>query len=189
MSSFVPKWQHRGCGKKQLLAALAAALSLAATPGFSDSAAGPDGVMPDGEQPKAEPEAASQDNDLSSSANDPTASLMAFQLQHYYAPNLHNGDGSRRYTQFRAAIPYQAFGYNNIARLTLPYFHDTGNGTSGFGDTTLFNLTTFDRDWGRFGLGAVALLPTGAEGVSAEKWAVGPALGFVAQTGFVAQIG
>lgn len=39
----------------------------------------------------------------------------------------------------------------------------------------------FDRSWGRFGIGAVALLPTGDEGVGAGKWALGPAFGFAAQ--------
>ena len=35
--------------------------------------------------------------------------------------------------------------------------------------------------WGRFGVGAVALLPTGEDGLSAEKWALGPAAGFAKQ--------
>jgi len=118
---------------------------------------------------------------LSSQASDPTASLMSFQLQDFYAPNLHNSTGSQNILQFRAAIPFELGGINNIARLTIPDVTDSANGQTGIGDATLFNLLAFDREWGRFGVGAVALLPTGADGISAEKWGLGPALGFVAR--------
>lgn len=118
---------------------------------------------------------------LGQKANDPTASLMAFQLQNFYSPSLHNSSEDRNLLQFRAAVPYELGGTSNIARLTLPYFTDTATGVSGTGDATLFNLTTFDRPWGRLGAGVVALLPTGASGLSAEKWAVGPAVGGIAQ--------
>jgi hypothetical protein len=119
---------------------------------------------------------------LEQAANDPTASLMSFQLQDSYSPDLYNRDGSFNFVQFRAAIPFELGGYNNIARLTLPYVTENGEtGETGLSDTTLFNLVAFDRDWGRFGVGAVALLPTGGEGVGAGKWAIGPAFGFAAR--------
>ena len=120
---------------------------------------------------------------LDQAASDPTASLMSFQLQAYHSPNLHNSDGSASYLQFRAAIPFQIGGYNNIARLTMPYVTESVSGETGLSDTTLFNLVTFSRPWGRFGFGAVALLPTGEEGVGAGKWAIGPAMGFTVQQG------
>lgn len=119
---------------------------------------------------------------LESEASDPTASLMAFQLQNFYTPSLHNRSGSQNLLQFRAAIPFELGSTNHIARLTLPYVTHNSGGQTGFADSTLFNLTTFDREWGRFGVGAVALLPTGTDGLSAEKWGLGPAAGFVAQT-------
>ncbi len=125
--------------------------------------------------------ASAQNQSLEDKASDPTASLMSFQLQNFYSPNNHNSDEDRNVLQFRAAIPYQLGGTSNIARLTLPYFTSTPAGTSGFGDMTLFNLTTFDQPWGRYGVGLVALLPTGSSQLSAEKWALGPALGGVAQ--------
>ncbi len=119
---------------------------------------------------------------LEQAANDPTASLMAFQLQDSYSPDLYNRDGSLNIVQFRAAIPFELGGTNNIARLTLPYVTENGEtGETGLADTTLFNLVAFDRSWGRFGVGAVALLPSGDEGVGAGKWALGPAVGFAAQ--------
>lgn len=118
---------------------------------------------------------------LQSQASDPTASLMSFQFQDFYSPNLHNNSGSRNIAQFRAAIPFTFGGINNIARMTLPYVTSNDAGASGLGDMTLFDLAAFDQSWGRYGVGAVALLPTGANGVSAEKWGLGPALGFVAR--------
>lgn len=124
---------------------------------------------------------ASAEQSLSSQASDPTASLMSFQLQDYYSANLHNSSGSQNIVQFRAAVPFQLGATNNIARLTLPYVTQNAAGRSGFADATVFNLTTFGRDWGRFGIGLVALLPTGADGISAEKWGLGPAAGFMAQ--------
>ncbi|MCK2184135.1 hypothetical protein [Halomonas getboli] len=125
--------------------------------------------------------AMAQDDSLGSEANDPTASVMSFQLQDFYTYKYHNlsdGDGNR--LQFRAAVPFTLGGYSNIFRLTAPYVTDSPNDASGWSDMTLFDLVTFDRSWGRFGVGAVALLPTGEDGLSAEKWGLGPAVGFVA---------
>ena len=120
---------------------------------------------------------------LEQAANDPTASLMAFQLQDSYSPDLYNRDGSLNIVQFRAAIPFELGGTNNIARLTLPYVTENGEtGETGLADTTLFNLVAFDRSWGRFGVGAVAL----AADWRRRAWGpangrIGPAFGFAAQ--------
>ncbi|MDW3223962.1 MAG: hypothetical protein R8G34_13925 [Paracoccaceae bacterium] len=122
-----------------------------------------------------------QEQSLQSQASDPTASLMSFQLQNFYSPNLHNSGADQNILQFRAAIPFQIGGINNIARVTLPYATDTASGKSGFQDITVFNLAAFDQSWGRYGIGAVALLPTGSSDLTADKWGLGPALGFVAR--------
>lgn len=127
------------------------------------------------------PPAFAQEQSLQSQASDPTASLMSFQLQNFYSPNLHNSSEDQNILQFRAAIPYTIGGINNIARLTLPYATDTASGDSGFQDITVFNLAAFDQPWGRYGAGVVALLPTGSSELTADKWGLGPALGFVAQ--------
>jgi hypothetical protein len=118
---------------------------------------------------------------LDSQASDPTASLMSFQLQDFYSPRLHNSNDELNVLQLRASIPFKLGSINNIARLTLPYVTDSPSGDTGLGDATLFNLAAFDRDWGRFGIGVVALLPVGTNGVSTEKWGLGPAFGFVAR--------
>ncbi len=118
---------------------------------------------------------------VSQAANDPTASLMSFQLQDNYSPNLYNNSGSSNLLQFRAAIPFSWGGYNNIARITVPVITDSPSGKTGLSDMTIFNLVAFERDWGRFGVGAVALLPTGERGLGAGKYAIGPAFGFAAR--------
>lgn len=120
--------------------------------------------------------------DLGEAASDPTASLTAYVFQDFYTPRYHgpgNGDGNR--LQFRMAVPYRLGGASNIFRVTLPYVTENRTGGNGLSDVTVFNLTTFDRRWGRFGIGAVALVPSGDDEVSAERWAIGPAAGFVAQ--------
>lgn len=119
---------------------------------------------------------------IEQAANDPTASLMSFQLQNFYSPNLHNQSGSGNVLQFRSAIPFQHGGYDNIARVTVPYVTKSRSGQEGLSDITVFNLVAFDRPWGRFGVGAVGLLPTGDRGLGAGKRALGPAFGFAARS-------
>jgi len=116
-----------------------------------------------------------QEQSLQSQASDPTASFMFFQMKNFYSPNLHNSDEAQNILQFRVSIPYQIGTVDNIARLTLPYATDTASGYTGFQDITVFNLAAFDRPWGRYGVGAVALLPTGSADLAADKWGLGPA--------------
>jgi len=118
---------------------------------------------------------------LEQAASDPTASLMSVQIQDIYSGDYHTlNDESSNTLQLRTAIPFQAFGLNNIARVTLPIVTDSPSG-SGVGDMTVFDLVAFNQSWGRWGAGAVMLVPIGADGLSAEKWAAGPALGFTAR--------
>ena len=103
---------------------------------------------------------------LGSAANDPTAAITSFMFQDYYTYNFHNdSDATANLLQFRSAIPFSTGDLNHILRITIPYQTETPGGGGG---------------WGRFGIGAVALLPTGSSGLSAEKWGLGPAAGFVA---------
>ena len=118
---------------------------------------------------------------LEQAASDPTASLMSLQLQNLFAGDYYKlDDESSNTIQLRSAIPFKLGGLDNIARATLPYVTHGPNG-SGLGDMTLFDLVAFDQSWGRWGVGPVLLLPTGKDGISAEKWAIGPALGFAAR--------
>jgi hypothetical protein len=59
---------------------------------------------------------------LAQAANDPTAALTAYQFQDSYSPSVYNtGGASQNFLQFRAAIPFEIAGLQNIFRVTLPY--------------------------------------------------------------------
>lgn len=118
------------------------------------------------------------DEDLSRKATDPTASLMSFQLNDWYTASLHDADGSVNQIVLRAAIPFDALGAKHIMRVTQP-FVTSSPGSTGIVDTALFDLIVFDMPWGRWGLGPVVSFPTGADGLTTDKWSAGPAFGFV----------
>lgn len=124
---------------------------------------------------------------LDQAASDPTAPLMNLQLQTSYSPSFYNLSGAdQTILQFRSAIPFRTGALQHIFRITAPYWVDGANGSDGVSDTTIFDLVTFDQSWGRWGVGAVALLPTGGSRTGAEKWGLGPAVGFtVARPGLL----
>lgn len=127
-------------------------------------------------QPQRQPPGS---DDLSAQATDPTASLMSFQFLNWYTPSYHGTDDSSNQLVFRAAIPFEAFGLPNIFRVTQGSYTSSPSGRTGPGDMQVFNLTVFNQPWGRWGAGLAGSLPTGREGLSSEKWALGPAAGFV----------
>lgn len=51
---------------------------------------------------------------LQDAANDPTAALMAFQLQDFYSACLHNSPETANSAQVRAAVPCRLWGRNHI---------------------------------------------------------------------------
>ena len=118
-------------------------------------------------------------DDLSAQATDPTASLMSFQFLNWYTPSYHDTDDSSNQLVFRAAIPFEMFGKPNIFRVTQGTYTSSPSGATGLGDMQVFNLTVFGAPWGRWGIGLAGALPTGRDGLSSKKWAVGPAAGFV----------
>ena len=118
--------------------------------------------------------------DLAAKATDPTAALMSFQLNDWYTASFHGvDDASLNQIVLRAAIPFRLGDSQHIFRITQPYVSSSPSGDTGFADITVFDLMTFDRSWGRFGVGLTASLPTGASKLTGDKWTAGPALGFV----------
>jgi hypothetical protein len=119
--------------------------------------------------------------DLSSKATDPTASLMAFNLITNYTGAFHGPDvaGERDdqwEVSFRPAIPFKAFGYNNIMRLTVPY-QVGGRGEERMGDVSLFDIVVLERSWGRLAIGGVATFASDDD--APDQFAIGPAIGAV----------
>jgi hypothetical protein len=120
---------------------------------------------------------------LSEAANDPTASLMSLQIYDSYTTNFHKLSGSANTVVFRPVIPFKLGDTNNILRITAPIITSNPILDSGLSDLTIFNLLVFNESWGRWGVGPVALIPTGGGNRGAEKWALGPAIGFTAMQG------
>ena len=120
----------------------------------------------------------SRDDELAAQATDPTAALMSFQLNDWFTPSFHGLDDSANQIVFRAAIPFDLGSTQHIFRVTQPYATSSPAG-SGFVDTTVFDLVVFNQPWGRWGLGVSGTLPTGADGLTTDKWTAGPAAGFV----------
>ena len=120
--------------------------------------------------------------DLAQAANDPTASVMSLQVADWYSFRYHNLSGGEDNTiALRAAIPFQTGSLNHIFRVTAPIITENPVLDSGLSDLTVFDLVVFNEPWGRWGVGAVALLPTGGNTRGADQWALGPAVGFVAR--------
>jgi hypothetical protein len=120
---------------------------------------------------------------LEQAASDPTASLMSVQIQDLYNGSYHNLDNESGNTiLLRTAVPFKTGSLSHIARATLPVVTDSPSGKSGLSDLTLFDLIVFNESWGRWGIGPVMLFPTASDSqLGTEKWAAGPALGFVAR--------
>ncbi|HLF98422.1 MAG TPA: hypothetical protein VI457_14880 [Methylococcaceae bacterium] len=140
-----------------------------------------------GSFPAAAQEAQTGGQSLEQAASDPTAALLSVQIQDLFAGDYYQlDDESGNTVLLRSAVPFQFGGMNNIARVTLPLVTDSPSGKSGLGDMTVFDLIVFNAAWGRWGVGPVMLMPTGADGLSTEEWAIGPAVGFTAsQPGFL----
>ena len=80
-------------------------------------------------------------------------------------------------------IPFETGKLHHIFRATVPFITDDPNLHSGLSDITLFDLMVFNQKWGRWGVGPVALLPTGGSSRGADQWALGPAVGFTSIKG------
>jgi hypothetical protein len=121
---------------------------------------------------------------LGQAAEDPTASLMAFQLSDWFTTNFHGlGGEDANNIVFRPVIPFETGDLHHIFRLTVPFTTSSPFLDSGLSDITAFDLMVFNESWGRWGIGPVALFPTGGSKRGADKWGLGPAVGFTARSG------
>ena len=118
---------------------------------------------------------------LEQAAEDPTASITTLQIADWYDANYHNADADNNSLLMRIGKPFKTGKIKHIFRASIPVITNSPNDESGLGDSTIFDLMVFDQSWGRWGVGAVALLPTGGDKLGAEKWAMGPAIGFTAR--------
>lgn len=129
-------------------------------------------------------EGAADGQSMEQAASDPTASLMSIQFQDNYSGDyFHLDDASSNVFQLRIAAPFTLGGHDHIARLTLPMPTHTTSGESGVGDMTIFDMVVTSESWGRWGVGAVMLMPAASrDALGAGQWALGPAMGFAARS-------
>jgi len=121
---------------------------------------------------------------LGQAAEDPTASLMSLQVADWYTASFHRLDDEDANTVvLRPVVPFKTGSLRHIFRATVPFITHSPALDSGLSDITLFDLLVFNETWGRWGLGPVALIPTGGDKRGADKWAIGPAIGFTARQG------
>jgi hypothetical protein len=158
-----------------LAAALFAALAFATSSSAAQESGNTNAVT--AEKPTA-------GDSLSQAASDPTASLMSVQIADWYTAGFHGlSDEAANTAVLRSAIPFTTGDLKHIFRVTVPFITDHPSLDAGLSDITLFDLVVFDQSWGRWGAGAVALLPTGGSSRGAEQWALGPAVGFTSKNG------
>lgn len=141
----------------------AVAAQPAGPPAPAPSASKKQALSPEGEQ------------DLSSQATDPTASLMSFNFINGFTTAYYGIDDSGYEFKFQPVIPFRAWGANNILRVVVPY-RVSGPGEEGLKSVTIFDLLVFPQSWGRFAIGPVMSLVESTSGAP-SKFAVGPAVG------------
>ncbi len=117
------------------------------------------------------------DQDLSSQATDPTASLMAFNFINDFHTSFYGIEDSGFELRFQPVIPFRAWGTSNILRVVIPY-QTNGPGPEGLRAVSIFDLVVIPKSWGRFGIGPVMNLEE-SHGPSEGKFSIGPAIGAV----------
>lgn len=117
---------------------------------------------------------------LSQAAEDPTASFWKLEINSSEVVNYHALDNqTANTTAFRLGGPFQWDGQLNIFRVSLPFITDHATLQSGLSDISVFDLLVFDRPWGRWGFGPVALFPTGGSTRGSGQYAAGPVVGII----------
>lgn len=120
---------------------------------------------------------------LNQAADDPTASLMSLQVADWYTATFHKAPGADANTVVvRPVLPFRTGPLHHIFRATVPFITHNPVLDAGLSDIALSDLIVFNRRWGRWGFGPVALFPSGGSRIGADKWALGPAIGFTART-------
>lgn len=132
------------------------------------------------------------DDDLVDKLNNPVAALISvpFQLNRDTGYGL-TGDGERLTLNVQPVIPFSLNdNWNIISRTIVPFIEQKdiipGKTQSGMGDTVqsfFFAPKTPTSGGVSWGVGPVFLLPTGADGLTADQFAAGPTGVFLKRTG------
>ena len=138
------------------------------------------------------------------SARDPTAAITAFQLMYRWNDFNQLPENVDQHSFIaQPIIPWKLGDRPHIARITAPFVLSAPDWTagtdncspdipppnyipcsdqSGLGDIAAVDFFLFDTSVGRFGVGPVAVLPTGKDSLGSGKWQLGPAAVFIGKT-------
>jgi len=133
---------------------------------------------------------ASNADELAKKLSNPISSLISVPLQYNYS-QTYGDDGYKNLLNIQPVVPISiSKDWNLISRTITPVVQQKdvqpGNTQFGFGDITqsLFfspkKPTSSGLIWG---VGPVALIPTGTDGIGANTWAFGPTIVVLKQTG------
>ena len=126
---------------------------------------------------------AQSDEDLTRQAQNPLASLISLPVQNNTNFGLGPNDRTQNLLNIQPVIPFGlGSSVNLITRtifpvITQPDLASTSGSTTGLGDV-LFTAWLSPAEAGTviWGVGPVISLPIGKEGLSTEKWALGPSI-------------
>jgi len=182
--------------RKILTTSLAAAFLLVATglasaqqattkpPGSATSAAATPGAA------TPAPDGAANVDELAKQLSNPIAALISVPFQYNYT-RTYGDDGYQNLLNIQPVVPISiSTDWNVISRTILPVIQQKdvrpGDTQFGLGDTTqsfFFSPKKPTASGLIWGIGPVAYIPTGTDGIGANTWAFGPTIVLLKQTG------
>lgn len=151
-----------------------------ATDSSIDESKAEDSVNPEA-TPSDKPPASMQN--LANQANNPTVPLTVIQFRNITAFDTPGLDGTGNLAELTAVLPlkpFKLFKVPTITKITVPYLTipDPVN-QSGFGNFQIFSQAVYNKKWGSFAVGAVAVVPSSTASNEGQTIQVGPAAGFM----------
>ena len=136
------------------------------------------------------PAPASDVDELAKKLSNPVAALISVPFQYTYT-RTYGDDGYQNLLNIQPVVPISiSRDWNVIARTILPIIQQKdvhpGETQFGLGDTTqsfFFSPKAPTKGGLIWGIGPVAYIPTGTDGIGANTWAFGPTIVLLKQTG------
>jgi hypothetical protein len=112
----------------------------------------------------------------------PIAFLMRLTVENRYSPSLWDSHGEENELEIQAAIPFQAFAKQNLARIKVFFETSSPDGTHGLTESEIFDVLLFPHSWGTFAAGFTVRLSSQTSS-SLGALSPGPAVGAVTKHG------
>ncbi|MCE9555758.1 MAG: hypothetical protein K8T91_20615 [Planctomycetes bacterium] len=113
-------------------------------------------------------------------ATDPFSRMMGFMVRDEIGVPLDTEDGELNQLDFRAQVPFDAFGKFNAARVEVQYNINSSDG-DGLYDVMLFDMVVTKTSWGKWGIGpSISMVPNSSS--NGSTFQAGPAAGVISIT-------